>query len=118
MPTKRTILNRPRRVAFDNEILDLFQELERAPHDRYGDFKRSPRNEEVDRKSRRLAKLLDLTDEWWQMQHVSDWSREPCHPEHCCAFHSWHKCREVRLRLLEALKDRARIRMGTEASPE
>ena len=97
MPAKLR-LPKGRKPTFTDAALDLFIELDRArPHDRrYTD------------KSKRLARALDLTTEWWQMQTVNDKSRRPCHPPECGAFHSWHKCREVRLLLLRAVEERAR----------
>jgi hypothetical protein len=53
-------------------------------------------------KSKRLANLLDLSDEWWRMQHVNDRSREPCHPEGYAAYEDWYRCRAIRVLLLEA----------------
>ena len=92
MATNRTTIPRPRRSAFDGDALWLFRALEGVPRS-HPEFKD---------KSLRLAVLLDLSDEWWMMQHVNDCSSEPCHPPGMLAFDAWHRCRAVRELLLEA----------------
>ena len=92
MPTNRRYLRRDRRPVFSAEVLALFAELERMPGDQaFTDA------------SRRLARLLSLTDEWWTGNHVNDHSRKPCHPPWCQAHTDWHKVRAVRAALLAAL---------------
>jgi hypothetical protein len=98
MPVKARAA-KDRRPSFSAEALALFVELERTP-------KGSQRFKDG---SRDLARMLGLIDEWWSGQHVSDRSREPCHPPWCVAFDDWHTCRDVRRQLLAAAR-------GTEKS--
>ena len=100
MTSKRTLLRRERRPTFSGEVLDWFVTLEHGPRDRYGELKGT---DEFNDKSQRLAALLDLSAEWWMMQHVNDRSREPCHPPWCSAHAAWHRVREVRKQLLAAV---------------
>jgi hypothetical protein len=92
MPSNRRTLNRPRRAQFSREVLELFAELEALPQ----------RSERFIQGSKRLARLLGLTSEWWTMNHVHRRDAHPCHPPYKTAFEDWHTCREVRLALLAA----------------
>jgi hypothetical protein len=92
MPTKRTVIDRPRQRKFSPEVLALFVELERLPRN-------SPKFKE---RSQRLASLLGLTDEWWTGCHVSDRSVTP--PIPALAAAAWATCRAVREALLEAVR--------------
>jgi hypothetical protein len=100
MPTKKTPLRRePRRTSrFTPEVLKLFAELEAVPVSR--------RNTDYYRGcARELMQLLNLTTEWWHGANVLDRSSRPIHvlPEY--AEHgAWHRCREIREQLLEALE--------------
>jgi hypothetical protein len=57
-------------------------------------------------KSKHLARMLGLTAEWWTCNHVNDANRSPCHPPEYVAFADWHRCRAMRLSLLEATRPR------------
>jgi hypothetical protein len=92
MPTNRTALERERRPAFSPEALALFVVLEQTP-------KGSRKFKDG---ARELARMLDLTDEFWTGNHVSDRSRAPCHPDGYLAYHDWFRCRRVRDALLAA----------------
>jgi hypothetical protein len=81
-----------RRAQFSRETLELFQALEALSQD----------SDRFKAGSRRLARLLGLTDEFWTMNHVHDRSAGPCWPSHLVAHHDWHRVREVRLALLAA----------------
>ena len=92
MPTKRTVIDRPRRPLFSPEVLALFVELERIPRS-------SARFKEP---SQRLASLLGLTSEWWSMNHANDHSATP--PIPALAAADWATCRAVR-KALQAAAD-------------
>jgi hypothetical protein len=85
-----------RHPSFSAEALELFVMLERMPQgsQRFKDG------------SRKLACMLDLTDEWWTGNHVSDRSRAPCHPPGHVAREDWFRCRAVRTTLLAATGER------------
>jgi hypothetical protein len=87
-----------RRPQISDEALQLFVELEAAPE------RRRERQDWKD-KSKALARMLDLTPEWWMCQHVHDRSRSPCHPPELSAHDAWHKVRAVRQALLAAAKE-------------
>jgi hypothetical protein len=95
MPTKRTILDRPRRPTFSRETLALFIELDATPA-------RSRNSEDFKTKERQLARQLDLIDEWWTTNTVLDRSRAPCWPPGHHACKDWARCREARKQLLAA----------------
>jgi hypothetical protein len=97
VPTKRTIIDRPRRSVFSPEVIALFVELERMP-------RQSPQFEE---KSRALAERLGLMNEWFMRQNVSDRSAMPPQPW-LCAHQAWHTCRRIRLQVLEAAREAGR----------
>jgi hypothetical protein len=99
MPVKQRVA-KERRPTVTGEVLDLFLELEHRPRDRYRECRR---DEEFNTKSQRLAALLNLSSEWWMMQHVNDRSRGPCHPPWCSAHAACHRVREVRKQLLAAV---------------
>jgi hypothetical protein len=90
MPVKQRTAKARRRV-FDPEVIALFVELERMP-------RTSPQFEEG---SRALAERLDLMNEWFMRQNVSDRSAEPPQPW-LCAHQAWFRCRAVREQLLAA----------------
>jgi hypothetical protein len=73
----------------------LFVELEAVPA-------RRRKGQEYQEKVHHLARLLNLVDEFWTGNNVSDTSRAPCHPPGYCAYDDWFKVRAVRLALLEA----------------
>jgi hypothetical protein len=77
-------------------VLELFLELERIPRG----------NPQFNDKSRRLARLLNLTAEWWSMCHVNDRSEKPCWPPGYIACQDWQTCRRMRLALLECNAER------------
>jgi hypothetical protein len=92
MPAKLRVA-KDRRPSFSPEALSLFLELEgMSQHSRA--FKDG---------SRRLARLLNLVDEWWTGQHVNDRSAEPCHSPEYIAHEYWYRCRAVRAALLAAV---------------
>src|SRR5262249_52316696 len=72
MPTNRRPLQRLRHPAFPPSVLKLFAELEAMPRRR--------RSEAYTRKSKELARLLDLTAEWWGMNDVNMRATRPSHP--------------------------------------
>jgi hypothetical protein len=96
MPTKRTILDRPRRPpTFTDEILALFRELDATP-------KRNRESDDFKAKERELMKALDLANEWrFSMCSVLSRDREPCHPPGSPAAIDWHRVRRVREQLLD-----------------
>jgi hypothetical protein len=96
MPVKARAA-KERRLLFSTEILDLFEQIERMP---------SQRGERYREGSKRLAILLDLSDEWWAMTHVNDRSPSPCHPLGYFAHDAWFRCRIVRAQLLAAVRAR------------
>ena len=82
-----------RRPFFTPDVLTLFAELERTREGKaFSDG------------ARRLARLLNLTSEFWTGNTPCDRSRSPSHPPHCQAFADWHVCRAVRLELLAAIE--------------
>jgi hypothetical protein len=97
MPTKREILNRPRRPRFTPQAIALFAELERVP------MRRRDCQEFKDREHR-LARFLGLTSEFWTGNSVLDRSESPCHPEGYIANDDWRTCRALRRALLQAAK--------------
>ena len=101
MPTKRTILGRPRRGRFTTEILDLFRALEVTPARRRG--RQSFKDGE-----HQLMRLLGLTSEFWTINSVLDRSRGPAYPPGMRAYDDWHTCRAVREQLLEAVAAKER----------
>jgi hypothetical protein len=80
-------------------IVALFIELENTPA--------RQRDQRWQAKSKRLARWLGLTDEWWATCHVNDRRARPCHPPGYYAYNAFHRCHIVRKALLEALKDTA-----------
>jgi hypothetical protein len=91
MPVKQRA-PKDRRPSFSTETLALFIELEHMPrHSRT--FKDG---------SHRLARLLNLVDEWWGGCDVHDRSVKPSHPPEYIAHEYWHRCRAVRAALLAA----------------
>jgi hypothetical protein len=91
MPVKARVA-KDRIPQFSEEALELFVVLERMPKGSRG-FKDG---------SRKLARLLDLTDAWWTGNHVNDRSRKPCHPDGYLAREDFFRCRAVRTALLAA----------------
>jgi hypothetical protein len=85
-----------RRPSFALEAVALFVRLESL----------SPHSQEFKQGSRQLARMLNLTAEWWTCNHVNDRSEGPCHPPGYIAYSDWHTCREVRKALLEAVSDK------------
>jgi len=75
----------------DREALALFLELERDPRHA------QPFSDDT----RKLARMLGLTSEWWTGQHVNDRSDKPYMPPHLVAYQDWHRCRAVREALLQ-----------------
>jgi hypothetical protein len=96
MPGKERIA-KDRRPVFGTEAVELFAELERTPggHLPYTEG------------SRRLARMLGLTNEWWVSCHVNDRSsRSGYPPGHLTDIAFW-KVREVRKALLAVCVQRA-----------
>ena len=97
MPTKRTIINRPRRPSFSDEALALFAELERVPT-------RDRKSDEFKAKDHQLARLLGLESEWFcSVASVTDPRRPPRRPS-MLADHDHLRVYAVREVLLEAAK--------------
>jgi hypothetical protein len=97
MVTNRRPLSRRRNPAIDERVLALFVELEKGPARERKSFSDG---------THRLARLLDLTAEWWMGCTPCDDSRAPSHPPWCAAHAGWHRCREIRETLLEAAVER------------
>src|SRR5262245_6995965 len=87
-----------RRPQFSTEVLELFRELEGTP-------RRRQKAPEFIAKSKRLAALLNLGNEWWGMQRVE--YDDPFRPREGLAAHDyWFTVQRVRRQLLEALRAR------------
>jgi hypothetical protein len=112
MPTNKTPLRRaPRQPQFTPEVLKLFAELNAVPPSR--------RNTDYYRGcARELMRLLNLTTEWWHGANVLDRGSRPIHvlPEYA-EHDAWHRCREIREQLLQALADDQLIEQGAERCP-
>jgi hypothetical protein len=90
MPTNRTPIIRTRRPSgCSPEAIDLFVALEKLPSRR-----RYP-----DPRSKKLAELLGLMDEYWTVNHVNDTNGPPIRT---IAQRDWATCQAVREQLLEA----------------
>jgi len=98
VPVKLRIA-KERRPAFSREVLVLFAKLEAVPA-------RRRRTQEFKDGEHQLARLLNLTDEFWTINSVLD-RGQPCHPAGYIANVHWARCRVMREQLLEAL-ERAR----------
>jgi hypothetical protein len=99
MPTNRTRISRflPRRQIISEEVVDLFVELEHLNQD----------SDEFRIGSKKLAAMLDLNEEHFLSGcTVNDKGDEPHHPAGYIAREDWMRCREMRNRLLAAVKDR------------
>jgi hypothetical protein len=95
MPTKRRVLDRPRRPSFTAEALALFVELEAVPP-------RRRHTDEFQAKDRELARMLGLGSEWLcSVASVTDRWR-PRSPPRRPAEHDQHRVYAVRRELLEA----------------
>ena len=79
---------------FTPEILELFLALEKV----------SPRKRFADPRSKRLAELLNLTSEYWTVNHVNDPSPRPSYQPPYQSHTDWHVCRAVREELLAAAR--------------
>jgi hypothetical protein len=104
MPTNRTRIVRPlRQPAFSDEALSLFLELKHLSQDS-AEFKSG---------SKQLAKLLGLAEEHFLSGcHVNDKDKECPWPLGHCAQEDWQRCREMRIRLLQAVKERPPLRLS------
>ena len=92
MPAKLRAV-KDRRPSFSAEALALFAELERTRGGKaFSDG------------ARQLARLLNLTSEFWTGNTPCDRSKAPNYPPHCQASTDWHTCRAVRRQLLAALE--------------
>jgi hypothetical protein len=89
------------RPSFSGEALALFAEIECVP----------PSRRYADPRTRRLAKLLNLMDEFWTCNFVNDVAG-PCHPVGYAANWDWSTCREVREELLGTLRKKPRAETG------
>jgi hypothetical protein len=96
MPTKREIVDRPRRTSITPEVLSLFIELEHIPP-------RQRCREEFKLRQRQLMRLLDLVPQFWTMNSVLD-RHGPSGPEGGLCRQHHAECRAVRERLLEATR--------------
>ena len=90
MPAKRRD-PKQLRPKFSPEVLRVFSELEKLP----------PRKRFEDPRTKQLAGLLDLWDEFWTVQYVNN-PHPPAWEPPYIAHKNWHTCRHVRLQLLEA----------------
>ena len=100
-PPHRTKVDGPRPLYWTTSVvpaLDLFRKLEpmRGAQRRGKAFKGG---------EHQLARLLGLVPEYWTCNSVLN-RKGPCHPEGCgyVANDDWARCREVRLKLLDAIK--------------
>jgi hypothetical protein len=94
MPVARRIPIDRQLLPFSQEVLDLFRALEQVkPSRRY-----------ADQRSKQLAQLLNLMDEYFTVNHVSDVGGPP---QRLVARQNWERCRTVRKQLLEAINDTA-----------
>jgi hypothetical protein len=91
MPERRT-------PTFSAEVVDLFVELEHG----------TQRGAAFEEKSHRLARMLNLIPEFWTINSVLDGSHGPSHGPDYIAHQDWHKCRAVRMALLDAVAGRAK----------
>ena len=98
MPTKRTIIARPRRAAFSPEVIELFRQLEATPA--------CLRKDENFRECEALLhELLGLSTEYHcSICSVLDRSLGPCRPPHYPASKDWYRVRATREALLRAVK--------------
>jgi hypothetical protein len=95
MPSKRTVLDRPRTPAIDAETVALFKALNAVPLRR----RESP---EFEQRAYALAQRLGLGDEHFCSRcSVLDRERAPCWPPEYYAHGVWHRVRAIRLQLLE-----------------
>jgi hypothetical protein len=83
------------RKQFSAETVGLFRELNSAPA-------RHRHRLEFKAQEKELARMLDLTAEYWTTNSVLDRSREPCWPPGLIARDDWFRCRAVREQLLVA----------------
>jgi hypothetical protein len=96
MPVKIRVAKALRPV-FSEEAVELFAELERTPGG----------NRPYTDASRRLARMLGLTDEWWKSCHVNDRSSRSGYPPRHLTDTAFWKVREVRKALLAICAQRA-----------
>jgi hypothetical protein len=95
--TKRIPVGRPPRgpPGFTPEVLRLFAELELAPR----------RERQFTDRSRQLARLLNLIDEWWRGVTVNNVDGDECPIRSSLVAHGdWHRLRPIREQLLLAVK--------------
>jgi len=95
--TRRTRISRQQHAPFTPEALALFAELEATPW-------RGRISEAFKNAEHQLMRRLGLIDEFWTSNSVLDRSKAPPWPDHLVAFKDWHRVREIRLQLLEAVK--------------
>ena len=98
MPTNRTPIERVRqRQVITPAAIELFAELEATPwRERISEAFKNAEHE--------LMRRLGLVSEFWTSNSVLDRSKRPPWPDHLIAFKDWHRVREIRLQLLEAVK--------------
>jgi hypothetical protein len=98
MPTKRTQLERQRRVIIDAETLTAFRELDAMPMS-------NRQGRDFERRAYELAKRLGLGGEHFCSRcSVLDRESDPCWPPGYVAREAWFKVRTVRNQLLEATR--------------
>jgi hypothetical protein len=105
MTTSRTPRAWPLRTRITPEAVALFLEIERMSQYARERWESDPipgRRDECLTKSKHLARLLDLTVEFWGGNNVNDGGDGPCHPPGYVAHADWFKVRRVRERLLAA----------------
>jgi hypothetical protein len=91
VPTNRIPLIRTRRPSgFSQEVLDLFVALERV----------APRRRFADPRTKKLAGLLGLMDQFWSVNFVNDIAGPPIPAG---GRRDWVTCRAVREVLLETV---------------
>jgi len=98
MPVKERAPKRGR-PRFTTEAIDLFAQLEAAPA-------RQRQRQDWKDGSKRLHGLLNLSSEWWMAGDVCDRSSSSCYPPEMPAHTAWRRCREIRLQILAAIKER------------
>jgi hypothetical protein len=99
MPVKVRVAKTLRPI-FSDEAIELFAELERAR----GNPRTDPKYQD---KSRQLASMLSLTDEWYcSVCHVNDGSSRSGYPAGHLTDIAFWRVREVRKQLLAACAER------------
>jgi hypothetical protein len=99
LSTKHTVVNRPRRPAAPDDVIEIFRRLEATPL-------RQRKSDAFRDEDFRLHRLLGLYSERrCSVCSVFDREAEPPWPPEYVAHKDWHKVRAVRLELLAAVAE-------------